>query len=282
MANPSADILLQAARLNADDPRRRGNVVQVAPERDVIVTGDIHGNRDALAKVIRHADLRPSCSRRLILHEVIHGPLDPRSGHDRSIEVLLRAARLKIQCPEEVIFVLGNHDVAEVTGNEITRGGQPSCKTFAAGVEYAFRESAPEIMGALTQFIMSMPLAVRCMDNVMISHSLPGADRMSDACAEILDRPYTHGDLMRGQPVYEWVWGRKHTPEQIDQLAQRLGVGFFIIGHLHSSDGFGWLSPRAVTLASDHAKGCIMRFSSSDALDQESAQEAIKPIAALT
>jgi len=114
MPHTVADMFLHAAARNAEDPRRRGNVIHLEPDDDVVVAGDIHGHRMGLAKALAYADVAANPRRRLILQEIIHGPLDERTGHDRSIELLQRAVRLQSEHPERVLFLLGNHDIAEI------------------------------------------------------------------------------------------------------------------------------------------------------------------------
>ena len=282
MPSPVPDIFRQAARLNAEDPRRRGSTIHLTQETpEVIVVGDLHGNRAGLSDVIRYADLDRSESRVLILQEIVHGPPDPPGGCDRSIEVLLRSARLKVTYAEKVIFLLGNHDLAQVTGNEITKDGRGVCKDFNEGVGLCFGEEAPEVLEAVKDFIVSMPLAVRCPNSVLVTHSLPSPARMDIAGPDILDRTYQESDFVRGGPVYEWTWGRGHTDQQTDQLAQQLGVGFFILGHQHIPEGWRTLTSRALAVASDHPKGCLVHFNTADPLTSETVTECIKPIASL-
>jgi len=281
VSHPVADLFKQAATLNADDDRRRGNVVYLGSGCRVIATGDIHGNREALNRIIRYADLSGRSETRLILQEIVHGPVDPRTKHDRSIEVLLRAARLKIAHPREVLFLMGNHDVAELTGNEITRAGQPSCKTFAAGVAFAFGEAAGEVTDAMKEFLYSLPLAVVCPNNVLLSHSLPSPGRITDECFAVLERPYSPEDMRRGGGVYEWTWGRRHTEEMVADFARRMTVDYFILGHVHSPDGFDRVTPQAITLACDHGRGCVLPFSTDSPLTDELAESGIRRVAAL-
>ncbi len=281
MSNVVADIFHRAAGLNLADQRRRGNVLQIPAGREMIVTGDLHGNRKGLNKIIRHAALGSSPQRRLVLQEIVHGPLDPRTGYDRSVELLLRAARLKVDHPQQVLFVLGNHDIAQVTGNEIIKNGRSFCKAFAAGVEYCFEDQAAEVSEAMDEFLMSMPLAIRCANDVWISHSLPAAARMSLAGTDIFDRPYNREDLARGKPVYEWTWGRGQTDEQMDQLAADLGVEFFIVGHQPCEQGFQRLGRRGLIVASDHPRGCIVQFSTDLPVTDDNVRGLVKPIVSL-
>ncbi len=281
MSGIVADIFRRVAELNAEDPRRQGNVVSIPPDREVVVVGDIHGSRDALAKVIGYANRLPADRRCLVLQELIHGAIDPDTGHDRSIELILRTARIKLSQPDQIVFLMGNHDVAQLTGNEITKDGQPCCETFRAGVEFLFGDQAGQIMAAFAEMIESLPLAVRCPNGVLVSHSLPSPGRMDSAGVEILDRPYRREDFARGGGVYEWTWGRGQTPEQLDQLREMLGVRFFILGHRHTAQGCEAIAPGAWTVASDHAHGCMVHFRSDQEIDPEEFAKLVRPIVAI-
>ena len=126
MTHPIAEAFTQAAELVAADANRRGNCLHFQAGLEIVYVGDIHGHRQNLAKVIRWADLGFSAERRLVLQEIIHGgPADP-AGNDRSFEVLLRAARLKIAYPQQVFFLMGNHDLAQFAGGEIAKEGRGS------------------------------------------------------------------------------------------------------------------------------------------------------------
>jgi len=282
VSSAAADIFLQAAQLNADDPRRGGNTVHLEGDGlNVVVAGDIHGCRDALAKVIDYAALGRDDGRRLVLQEIIHGTIDPRTGHDRSVELLLRAARLKVSMGPKVVFIMGNHDLAQITGNEILKQGRGVCKSFIQGLQYCFGDEAPEIIDSVDAFLRSMPLAIRCANGVMITHSLPDHNRMDLAGVEILQRGYQPGDLTRGGPAYEWTWGRNQSDEQIDRLAEDLGVEFFILGHRKIPAGWQRVSDRAIAIASDHDKGCVCRFTGREHLTIDTIRQHIQPLSTI-
>lgn len=282
MPSPLADIFRNAADLNRQDPRREGNLLRLEAGRDVVATGDLHGHRANLNKVIAWADLAGHPDRRLILQEIVHAPPDPRTGHDRSVEVLLRAARLKAAHPQQVVFLLGNHDVAEAIGNEISKGGQGVCEAFAKGVQYACGpDDTPEVLDAVHDLLLSAPIAVRCPGDVLLTHTLPTPQRMALAGMDVPDNPYDPQSLRRGGPVYEWIWGRKQTPEQIDRLGEHLGVGFFVLAHKRIPTGYEFIGPKAVILTAEHDRGCLLRFASDDRLTEEKARAGLTPIAAL-
>ncbi|MCD4824275.1 MAG: metallophosphoesterase [Phycisphaerae bacterium] len=260
MAVAAAEKFREAAACILDDPNRQGNLLRITGSRRVIVSGDIHGNRQNLAKIISHASLGCDDAPILVLQEIIHGPVDPRSGCDRSIEIMLRAARLKIDHPDNVYFLMGNHDLAQITGNEITKEGRGVCKSFVNGVNYCFGDDGPEVLQAAMDFCRSLPIAIRFDNAVQVSHSLPSPVRAEIAGVDILTRPYQDGDFNRGGGAYEWTWGRDQTPEQLDELAARLDVEFFILGHRHIADGCMMLPNRAMAINSDGPGGCIAEF----------------------
>ena len=282
MASSVADIFHQAAQHNLTDTRRQGNVINLEAGCEVIVAGDIHGNRTAMSKILSYFSRPAAMPRRLILQEIIHGPADEQTHQDRSVELLLRAARAKLFSPKEIIFLLGNHDIAQVTGGEITKDSCNTCQAFAEGVKFAFGDvEGEEILQAINDFLMSMPLAVRCPNGVFISHSLPSPKQMAKAGTEILTRPFTCEDLLRGGPVYEWTWGRGQSDKQLDALATELGVNFFILGHRPTPVGCEAIARRAVTVACDHEHGCIVRFVSDQPLDVQTVIDSATPLVAI-
>ena len=280
MSHPVADIFRQAAAANSADPRRRGNVVALADDDQVLYSGDLHGHRENMARILAAAGLGRDPRVRLVIQEVIHGPADA-DGLDRSLSLLMRLARAKLAHPTEVLMLLANHDVAQITGSEIVKSGLGVCETFVKGVRASYGDDAAEVLAGMEEFLLSMPLAIRCPNRVWMSHSLPSPSRQEAAGLDVLDRPYTRQDLQRGGAVYEWTWGRGHTPEQIEALAARLGVSVFLLAHRHREGGYKVVSDRCLTVLSDHEHGCVVRFGAGEPLTGETLQQRIIPIAAL-
>jgi 3',5'-cyclic AMP phosphodiesterase CpdA len=277
-----ADILREAADLNRRDTRRDGNTVALGGGCEVVVAGDLHGHRRNLERILAYADLANRPHRRLILQEIIHGPPDRQTGHDLSVEVLVRAARAKVDHPRQVLFLLGNHDVAQATGREITKAGHGVCRAFVEGVRHAVgREGTLETIEALDAFLLSMPIAVRTPGDVLICHTLPTPQRMHLAGEDVPDGPYDESNLRRGGSVYEWTWGRNQTPEQVDRLADRLGVTFFVLGHRHIRSGYELIGRRAIILTAEHDRGCVLCLPSDAPLTAEDVPGCLRPIARL-
>lgn len=282
MAHPIADVFRNAAQSNVEDPRRDGNTVTVEPGKDIIITGDLHGHRQNLMKILAYANLPANPDCRLVLQEIVHSDPDPRTGADRSVDVLLRAARLKNAHPEQVLFVLGNHDVAQATGNEITKGGRGVCEAFNQSVVDAVGpEAAGEVTAAINEFLLSIPVAIRTPGGVMILHTLPTPQRMAMAGKDIPAGPYSSDTLHRGGCVYEWTWGRNPAAEQIDDLAEHLGVSYFVLAHKRIETAYEIVGPKAVIITAEHDRGALLRLTSDESLDEENVAGHLKRIAAL-
>jgi hypothetical protein len=279
MPHPLAETFRQAAELIANDPTRQGNCLHFAAGEEIVYAGDIHGHRRNLAKIIGFADLGAHPRRRLLLQEIVHGPTD--QGGDRSVDVLLEAARLKLSYPEQVFFLIGNHDTAEIAGNEITRDGAGSCKAFTAGLQTMFGSDAAEVRSAVHEMLRSQPLAARCENRMLLSHSLPSPERMDMIDWGILRRPYRDEDFRRGGSVYEWTWGRGYTPEQLAELADRLEADQFLLGHKHIQTGHEVPCPNVVILASNHSHGAVIVIDAGRKISDEDLPKRVRPIVAL-
>ncbi len=271
----------RAAAMVRQDPRRRGNVVELTAPREVVVAGDLHGNRAALDKVLRYARPGAVDGPALVLQELIHGPPDEKSGQERSVELLVRAVRMMVEHPQQVLFLMGNHDLAQATGAEILKTGGSVCKDFVRGAEYCFGEAAGEVLEAAGELFLALPLAVRTPNGVWMSHSLPSPARTTPEILNVLHRPYEASDFRRGGGVYEWTWGRGQKPEQIEALAAELKVEYFILGHRHLDEGYEFLGPRCLTITSDGPGGCLVRFPCDRPLTGGAVGQYIKPLAAI-
>ncbi len=280
MAHPVANTFASAAELVAEDDNRQGNCLVFRPGEKIIYVGDIHGHRRNLAKVIAHAALGAHPARRLVLQELIHGGQPDQAGADRSVEVLLRAARLKISYPKQVFFLMANHDIAQITGQEITKEGRGECESFDAGLDNSFGPDAAEVRSGVHKLLGSLPLAARCENGVFMAHSLPGSNRMDLIDFDILNRPYVDEDFQRGGTLYEWTWGRGHSAEQLAELAERLEVSRFLLGHQPCKTGYQVQHDTSIILDSHHSHGVIMEFDAGLPLN-ENLDEHIRPIVAL-
>lgn len=284
--------LAEGAEANRDAPCRHGSIDVIGPPGMLIATGDIHDNPAHLQQCVRLAHLsdtdlpEPSTGpAHLTLHELIHGD-NLYNGMDFSYRMLARVAALKSAFPSRVHTLLANHELSQIVGAGIVKDGLNVVKAFNDGVEYVFGGEADRVNIAIAEFIRSMPLALRCEKDdgspgLLCSHSLPAPDQMDRFDASVLERPLTDDDYIpRRGSAHLMVWGRKHTGEQLDLLAQRWSVESFIVGHEHASEGCMVIEPRALILNTDHPRAAIARVGLDDGWALNKLQRRVEPLRA--
>src|SRR6187455_676607 len=117
---------------------RDQQVVTLPTEGEVWMTGDIHDHRTNFRKFIDAADLANHPQRNIVLHELIHGDHYDSTGAEDSWQMLYQSAQLKCDFPNQVHFLLANHDLAQIHGEGIMKAGLSVCEAFNSGVKRDF------------------------------------------------------------------------------------------------------------------------------------------------
>ena len=154
----------RAAAANLATAGRRGNLVEIGPESgdDVMLTGDLHGHRRNFNLIRRIAALDTLPRRHLVLQEVCHGGPAYQNGGCMSHAMLEDIARLKVEFPDRVHFLLGNHELAELTDYPMQKNKQMLNLLFRMGLEQMYGDS----VRASPQRLAGIPanLDPRCAD----------------------------------------------------------------------------------------------------------------------
>ena len=72
MAQEIIDLCVKSAELNYSAKYRKGNVIHLPGEGNVIVTGDLHGHRRNFEKIVTFADLENNPKTYLVFQEILH------------------------------------------------------------------------------------------------------------------------------------------------------------------------------------------------------------------
>lgn len=274
-AKAACGYLREAALLIRDDPNRTGMLLSFGNGGQLVVTGDMHGNLRNFEKLQRFCQLDRAPARSVILHELIHQEPERPGVPDTSIDLLIRAAEWKVSFPDNVFFLQSNHELSQFLRYEITKGGRSVLYDFERGVEARFGAAAPMVMEAVNDYLGSLPLAARTASGVFISHSLPDPLRMEYFDTTVLDRAARPEDFISGGPIHSMVWGRFHTPKDVEFFKQRLGVDIFIVGHTPQEMGYAVVGDMLI-LASDHAHGVFLPIDLSRKYSTEQLEAAIR------
>jgi hypothetical protein len=244
----------QAVEAMRASPLRKGSAVLLPARGRLIATGDLHDNPYHLQALLKLAKLDQSEDHHLILQEMIHGERLINSM-DFSHRMLIKAAGLVVQYPQQVHPLLANHELSQMTGVGVSKGAGNSVLLFADALEFVFGDAAGEVAGAINRFIRTMPLALLSEDGVCCAHSLPAEHAMKHFDPAILDRALDDADFAKPHgSAYLMVWGRQYSEAHVDQLAERWGVKHFCLGHEFAETGIEPRGRRVVVLNSDHER----------------------------
>lgn len=281
-ADQVIEVLRSAVDENLSSSYRVMQVVHLPEEGEVWMTGDLHDHRRNFDKLIRHADLANNPQRHLVLHELIHGDhFDPQGAED-SWQTLIRAAELKCDFPDQVHFMLANHDLAQVHGEGIMKAGLSVCEAFNDGVTRDFPGHAESVIAAITEFLISLPLAIRTPGGLFFSHSLPTDAQIENFDFTVFNRELSGKDYARRTgPVYQLIWGRNMTPAGVQQFADAVKADLIITGHQPQDTGYAVNGPRHLIIASDHNQGVFVPLDLATKYDMDAVTARITKFVAL-
>jgi hypothetical protein len=269
-AEDAIETLRLAARHNRDDPLRRGSLLEFPNYGQLVMTGDLHGHERNFEKLVKFCDLQRFPVRHVILHELVHAEPEQFNGPEFSARLVVRTAEWKVQFPDQVHFLQSNHELAQLTGQEITKGGRTVIYDFNEGVAELFgRENTSEVLASINEFIASFPYAGRTPNNILLAHSLPDAADLDLFDPDFFTHPPSVHDFKEDSNLYRLVWGRDHTVQLLEQLGQAYDVDFFIVGHQPQETGWFVQHARLLILASDHNHGVFLPIDLSKPVDMD-------------
>ena len=281
-ADDFIEMLQSAGEENKLSTFRTGNVITLPAEGEVWMTGDIHDHRNNFKKLFAAADLANNPQRHVIIHELIHGDHIDANGAEDSWHMLYDAATLKCRFTNQVHFLMANHDLAQVFGEGIAKGGTDVCEAFRKGLKRDFKERYHFVEAAISDFLLSLPLAIRAPNGLWFSHSLPKDSDVEKFDFTVFDRELEGDDFKRKTgAAYQLIWGRGVTEAGVGKFADRLSAKFFVTGHESQESGFLVNNDRHLIVASDHNRGVFVPLSLSDEPTMETVQPRIKRFVAV-
>jgi hypothetical protein len=246
----------------------------------VMVVGDLHGNMSAFKQVLITAALDRHPGRHLVLQEVIHGTLTYPDGQgDRSHQLLDVFAALKCQYPDRVHYILGNHELSELTGRSIGKDGEVLNAKFRRGIVTAYGASAGEIDASYKVLFQAFPLAVRTQNRVYICHTVPDERDLEHLNLDLLKADSWPDDaLKRRGTIYALTWGRDLAPSTVDRFADMVDADLFVTGHQPCDDGFRQANHRQIIVDGTKSNACYCLFSATQPMTIESLVTSVRRI----
>ncbi|MSR32708.1 MAG: hypothetical protein EXR99_14510 [Gemmataceae bacterium] len=228
---------------------RAGRVIRPRGVKEILVAGDLHGRVDRLKEIVNLANLGSNPGRILVLQELIHGDSEYDDGSDSSHQALDLAAVLKCQFPEQMHYLLGNHEMAQGASRLISKNGKSLNHQFDLGVSRAYGEHAEDFLVAYKQLVESLPALILLENGVCVSHGLPGPEALHTFELSRLEaEPPPVGEDLPGGSLYSLVWGRVTSEENTQAFLEKIGAGWLVIGHIPCEEGFHFANPKLVYL----------------------------------
>jgi len=276
------DLLNKGIEAGNADKFRQGNLIQLPAQGSLVITGDIHGHRRNFERIIAFADLANNPDRHLILQEIIHGGPEDSEGGCLSYRLLLDAVRCKLDFPDRVHIIMGNHDTAFINDSEVLKMGKEMNRSMFLALEREFRQNCVDIRLAIRQYLFSQPLAVRCENRIWVSHSLPGDRYVNKFDRQVFDRQLKINEVVKPGSAYLLTWGRKHSQQTLNDMAKLLDVDIFILGHQTQEHGWSRAGENLIIIASDHNHGCLLTIDLAKSYTVEQLIDSIIPLASVS
>jgi len=271
----SADQVLEVFEAATEENKltaiRRHQTLHLPADSEVWLVGDLHDHRRNFDKILHTVELGDHPERHLVLQELIHGDYVDASGAEESWQTLYRAAELKCDFPQQVHFLLANHDLAQVYGEGIAKQGRNVCESFTAGIKRDFGDRRTAVNVGITEFLLSLPLAARTPGGTFMCHSLPTDKQLEGFDFTVFDREITGADYQRRTgAAYQMIWGRHASSDSASVFAEKVGASVLVTGHQPQESGYATNGPKHLIIASDHNQGVFLSIQTSDTYDAES------------
>lgn len=280
-AGEVVDALGRASDACRNERYRAASIIRLPRRGRLLATGDLHDNPFHLDAILKLAKLDASADRHVILHELIHGE-NLINGMDFSYRMLVRLAELKLRYPDQVHPLLGNHELAQMSGAAVGKGAGDSTTLFNDALDFTFGDDAGRVREAIAGFIRSWPIALVTDSGVLCAHSLPRETAMDMFDKSLLMRELRDDDYeSRIGSAYLMVWGRGHSAAHLDHLAELFGVKLFILGHERAETGIEPVGSRGVVLNSDHERGAALPIDLSAEPDRDQWMWQVIPLRAV-
>ncbi len=278
-AATAAEVFKEAARLSREDPLLNGSLLVFPPYGQVVMTGDLHGHRRNFEKLRQYCALQHAGARHVVLHEIIHEDVETLGGQDNSHHLFLEVARWKCEFPDQIHFLLSNHELAQVQRHEITKNGRVVTQAYEDSVLEAYGTGGDDVLAAMEEFILAFALAGRTANRVFLSHSLPSARDLATFDPTLLTRATQTLDLQERGSAHALVWGRYQTEAVLEALQEMLDVDYFICGHQPQEQGYKVIHDRMLILASEHNHGVFLPLDLKKPATMDALTRHIRPFA---
>lgn len=207
----------------------------------LMVVTDIHGNYDNYQKYLKLWNKKDKNSHIVFVGDLIH----KTSGYDQSIEIMDDIIE-KTEKYDNFHVLLGNHEWAHITNNDIYKNGKNQKWAFEKLIE-AKKGSLQPTLDNYIEFFKSMPYFIKTENGLFISHSGPSRDIKS-----IKDYNNIFDEDYENHLLDEFLWNRPgdYTVSDVENFLDIIDSNCMIIGHTNV-DWFKKIGPQIIITSSE-------------------------------
>jgi hypothetical protein len=220
-------------------------------------------------------------SNHVLLQEIIHGGPRDAAGGCLSHKLLFDVIRYKLDFPDRVHIIMGNHDIAFINNSKVMKDGEEMNRLTKLALDREFEDASGDVQLAIRQYLFSQPLAVRCENRIWLSHSLPADNFVNKFDRKILDKQLKINDCVKPGSAYLLTWGRNFSQKTIDKMAELFDADIFILGHQPQMQGWNRVGENLIILASDHNHGCLLPIDLAKSYTIDELVDSIVPLASI-
>lgn len=200
-------------------------LLQLPAEGKAMVLTDIHGNREDYQRYMKiWRKFKNKKNHLIITGDYIHGFGDS----DGSVDIL-ESIKWQFEHLPNFHVLLGNHELAHITGINIFKGGYNQKKDFEKLILAKYGPKCQDKIEQYKTFFKKLPIAVKTGNGIFISHAGPSKYIKTLMDVEnILNDGYYDNRNLSGM-----LWDRygDYSLHDVDNFLKAVGCEFSIVGH---------------------------------------------------
>ncbi|MGZ7108633.1 MAG: metallophosphoesterase [Methanobacterium sp.] len=225
-----------------------GSLVELPKKGKALIITDLHGNvKDYNIFMDIWEDFKSNNNHLIITGDFIQNC----DRKDKSIEIL-DSIIYNFKNNSNFHVLLGNHEWSVITGGPIFKAGENLSVKFENLLKKKFDDKWEQKLESYKEFFKTLPVAVKTMNKVFISHAgPPNSIRSVDDIINI-----TKSGYLNNEKLFEILWNRykNYSKDDISSFLKKVGCNVMIVGHT-PVNGTKLIGKNQLIVSSSYSKG---------------------------
>lgn len=235
-----------------DSRGKPGGLVQLPMKGKAYIIADLQGDLNNFLKIFEDnprliQELARGISYLIITGDLIHGNF-VEDESTTQLDLLETVMLLKSKFPDNVHYLLGNHCLGEILGDEVMpiykKGKISEQKYFEKLVKEKYGDEYKTIREGYVKFLKNLALMVRTKNGIIISHTGPlhGWDvKDMELSIDKFINIFIDGYCKENKELYQMLWsrfgerfivaGKGYDHEDIEKFLSSMNAKVMVVGH---------------------------------------------------